>query len=121
MLKSPVAAFDGGGLVSDNPDTTQDDISDYVASNVKDTLSRLNGVGDVQLFRRTVCDAYLGRRSLLNKYKLTPVDVINQLKVQNDQIAAGQLGGTPALPGQQVERLNYCSDAVKKIRKNSAK
>ncbi|NYY75991.1 hypothetical protein DMI70_10565 [Escherichia coli] len=28
---------------------------------------------------------------LLNKYKLTPVDVINQLKVQNDQIAAGQL------------------------------
>lgn len=39
---------------------------------------------------------------LLNKYKLTPVDVINQLKVQNDQIAAGQLGGTPALPGQQL-------------------
>ena len=28
---------------------------------------------------------------LLNKYKLTPVDVINQLKVQNDQIAAGQI------------------------------
>lgn len=52
------------GFVSDNPGTTQDDISDYVASNVKDTLSRLNGVGDVQLFRRTVCDAYLvGRRS----------------------------------------------------------
>ena len=37
------------GFVSDNPGTTQDDISDYVASNVKDTLSRLNGVGDVQL------------------------------------------------------------------------
>ncbi len=35
-------------------------------------------------------------------YQLTPVDVINQLKVQNDQIAAGQLGGTPALPGQQL-------------------
>ncbi len=28
--------------------------------------------------------------------------MINQLKVQNDQIAAGQLGGTPALPGQQL-------------------
>lgn len=40
--------------------------------------------------------------NLLNKYQLTPVDVINQLKVQNDQIAAGQLGGTPALPGQQL-------------------
>ncbi len=37
------------GFVSDNP-APQDDISDHVASNVKDTLSRLNGVGDVQLF-----------------------------------------------------------------------
>ncbi|SQI98769.1 RND efflux system [Klebsiella oxytoca] len=40
--------------------------------------------------------------NLLNKYNLTPVDVINQLKIQNDQIAAGQLGGTPALKGQQL-------------------
>ncbi len=38
------------GFVSDNPGTTQDDISDHAALNVKDTLSRLNGVGDVQLF-----------------------------------------------------------------------
>ncbi|MDP1183514.1 efflux RND transporter permease subunit, partial [Klebsiella pneumoniae] len=35
------------GFISDNPATTQDDISDYVASNVKDPISRLNGVGDV--------------------------------------------------------------------------
>ncbi|HBQ29572.1 MAG TPA: hydrophobe/amphiphile efflux-1 family RND transporter, partial [Mitsuokella multacida] len=90
------------GFVSDNPDTTQDDISDYVASNVKDTLSRLNGVGDVQLFGEWHSMRIWLDADLLNKYKLTPVDVINQLKVQNDQIAAGQLGGTPALPGQQL-------------------
>ncbi|EEQ6905816.1 efflux RND transporter permease subunit [Escherichia coli] len=90
------------GFVSDNPDTTQDDISDYVASNVKDTLSRLNGVGDVQLFGAQYAMRIWLDADLLNKYKLTPVDVINQLKVQNDQIAAGQLGGTPALPGQQL-------------------
>ena len=90
------------GFVSDNPGTTQDDISDYVASNVKDTLSRLNGVGDVQLFGAQYAMRIWLDADLLNKYKLTPVDVINQLKVQNDQIAAGQLGGTPALPGQQL-------------------
>ncbi len=90
------------GFVSDNPGTTQDDISDYVASNVKDTLSRLNGVGDVQLFGAQYVMRIWLDADLLNKYKLTPVDVINQLKVQNDQIAAGQLGGTPALPGQQL-------------------
>ncbi|MDM2731134.1 acriflavin resistance protein F [Citrobacter youngae] len=90
------------GFVSDNPQTTQDDISDYVASNVKDSISRLNGVGDVQLFGAQYAMRIWLDASLLNKYQLTPVDVINQLKVQNDQIAAGQLGGTPALPNQQL-------------------
>ncbi|EMS7591454.1 efflux RND transporter permease subunit [Salmonella enterica subsp. enterica serovar Montevideo] len=92
-----VAGFD-----SDNPNTTQDDISDYVASNIKDSISRLNGVGDVQLFGAQYAMRIWLDANLLNKYQLTPVDVINQLKVQNDQIAAGQLGGTPALPGQQL-------------------
>ncbi|CQT97614.1 acriflavin resistance protein F [Salmonella enterica subsp. enterica serovar Typhi] len=90
------------GFVSDNPNTTQDDISDYVASNIKDSISRLNGVGDVQLFGTQYAMRIWLDANLLNKYQLTPVDVINQLKVQNDQIAAGQLGGTPALPGQQL-------------------
>ncbi|EAA7630837.1 efflux RND transporter permease subunit [Salmonella enterica subsp. enterica serovar Cerro] len=90
------------GFVSDNPNTTQDDISDYVASNIKDSISRLNGVSDVQLFGAQYAMRIWLDANLLNKYQLTPVDVINQLKVQNDQIAAGQLGGTPALPGQQL-------------------
>ncbi|EDJ0021400.1 multidrug efflux RND transporter permease subunit [Salmonella enterica] len=90
------------GFVSDNPNTTQDDISDYVASNIKDSISRLNGVGDVQLFGAQYAMRIWLDANLLNKYQLTPVDVINQLKVQNAQIAAGQLGGTPALPGQQL-------------------
>ncbi|ECI5301889.1 hydrophobe/amphiphile efflux-1 family RND transporter [Salmonella enterica subsp. salamae] len=86
------------GFVSDNPNN----ISDYVASNIKDSISRLNGVGDVQLFGAQYAMRIWLDANLLNKYQLTPVDVINQLKVQNDQIAAGQLGGTPALPGQQL-------------------
>ncbi|EIV2467201.1 efflux RND transporter permease subunit [Klebsiella pneumoniae] len=90
------------GFISDNPTTTQDDISDYVASNVKDPISRLNGVGDVQLFGAQYALRVWLDGNLLNKYNLTPVDVINALQVQNDQIAAGQLGGTPALKGQQL-------------------
>ena len=90
------------GFISDNPSTTQDDISDYVASNIKDPISRLNGVGDVQLFGAQYAMRIWLDGNLLNKYNLTPVDVINQLKVQNDQIAAGQLGGTPSVKGQQL-------------------
>ncbi len=65
-------------------------------------ISRLNGVGDVQLFGAQYAMRVWLDGNLLNKYNLTPVDVINALQVQNDQIAAGQLGGTPALKGQQL-------------------
>jgi multidrug efflux pump len=90
------------GFVSDNKALNQDDISDYVASNIKDAISRLNGVGDTQLFGAQYAMRIWLDANLLNKYQLTPVDVISQLKVQNNQIAAGQLGGTPAVGNQQL-------------------
>ncbi|WP_330984054.1 MULTISPECIES: efflux RND transporter permease subunit [Enterobacterales] len=90
------------GFVTDNKAMTQDDISDYVASNLKDAISRLNGVGDTQLFGAQYAMRIWLNDNLLNKYQMTPVDVINQLKVQNNQIAAGQLGGAPSLPNQQL-------------------
>jgi multidrug efflux pump len=90
------------GFVSDNKSLTQDDISDYVASNVKDTISRTSGVGDVQMFGAQYAMRIWLDSNALNKYQLTPLDVINQLKTQNNQIAAGQLGGTPSIPGQQL-------------------
>nr|WP_159465050.1 efflux RND transporter permease subunit [Scandinavium goeteborgense] len=90
------------GFVSDNKALNQDDISDYVASNLKDAISRLNGVGDTQLFGAQYAMRIWLDPNLLNKFNLTPVDVVNQLKIQNNQIAAGQLGGTPAIGNQQL-------------------
>lgn len=90
------------GFISDNPALTQDDISDYVASNIKDSISRTNGVGDVQLFGAQYAMRIWLNADALNKYQLNPGDVITQLKMQNDQVAAGQLGGTPAVKNQQL-------------------
>jgi len=90
------------GFISDNAKLTQDDISDYVASNVKDAISRTNGVGDVQLFGAQYAMRVWLNADALNKYQLNPGDVVSQLQVQNDQVAAGQLGGTPAVKDQQL-------------------
>ncbi|MGA5657892.1 efflux RND transporter permease subunit [Rahnella contaminans] len=90
------------GFISDNPSLTQDDISDYVASDIKDPISRTNGVGDVQLFGAQYSMRIWLNANELNKYQLTPVDVVNQLKIQNNQVAAGQLGGTPSVADQQL-------------------
>ncbi len=90
------------GFISDDPNMTQQDISDYVGSHIQDPLSRTEGVGDYQLFGALYAMRIWMDPNKLNNYQLTPVDVINALTVQNNQIAAGQLGGTPAIPGQQL-------------------
>ncbi|EIC82365.1 multidrug efflux RND transporter permease subunit AcrB [Serratia sp. M24T3] len=89
------------GFVSDG-NMTQDDIADYVASNIKDPISRTSGVGDVQLFGAQYAMRIWMDPNKLNNYQLTPVDVISAITVQNNQVAAGQLGGTPPVPGQQL-------------------
>ena len=90
------------GFISNNGTMTQDDIADYVGSNIKDPVSRTSGVGDVQLFGAQYAMRIWMDPNKLNNFQMTPVDVINAIKIQNNQIAAGQLGGTPPVPGQQL-------------------
>ncbi|EFE08475.1 multidrug efflux RND transporter permease subunit AcrB [Citrobacter youngae] len=90
------------GVINTNGTMNQDDISDYVAANMKDTISRTSGVGDVQLFGSQYAMRIWMDPNKLNNFQLTPVDIINALKTQNAQVAAGQLGGTPPVKGQQL-------------------
>ncbi|EDQ8685199.1 efflux RND transporter permease subunit, partial [Salmonella enterica] len=90
------------GVINTDGTMTQEDISDYVAANMKDPISRTSGVGDVQLFGSQYAMRIWMNPTELTKYQLTPVDVINAIKAQNAQVAAGQLGGTPPVKGQQL-------------------
>lgn len=101
-----VAAF-----ISDNGSLNQYDIADYVASNLQDPLSRTAGVGSVQLFGSEYAMRIWLDPQKLNKYSLVPSDVISQIKVQNNQISGGQLGGDATGGRPATERLNHCADA----------
>ena len=90
------------GVINTNGTMTQEDISDYVGANMKDAISRTSGVGDVQLFGSQYAMRIWMDPNKLNNFQLTPVDVISALKAQNAQVAAGQLGGTPPVKGQQL-------------------
>ncbi|EFV39621.1 acriflavine resistance protein B [Enterobacteriaceae bacterium 9_2_54FAA] len=90
------------GFISEDNTMSQPDIADYVASNIQDPLSRTEGVGDVQLFGSQYAMRIWLDPHKLNNFHLTPLDVIDQIKVQNNQIAAGQLGGMPAVAGQEL-------------------
>ncbi|MBD2813531.1 efflux RND transporter permease subunit [Xenorhabdus sp. Flor] len=90
------------GFISEDGSMTQDDISDYIGASVKDSLSRVTGVGEAMLLgTEYAMRIWLDPDKLVN-YKMTVQDVMKSIKDQNNQVAAGQLGGTPPVPGQRL-------------------
>jgi len=92
-----VAAF-----VSSDPHMTKFDIADYVVSHVLDPVSRLDGVGNINMFGTQYAMRIWLDPNKLNGFSLTPVDVMAAVQGQNVQISGGQLGGTPAPAGQRL-------------------
>lgn len=90
------------GMINTDGTMAQEDISDYLSATVKDPISRTSGVGDVQLFGSQYAMRIWLNPHELNTYNLTPLDVVTALKAQNAQVAAGQLGGTPPVKGQEL-------------------
>ncbi len=90
------------GVVSEDGSMSKDDLSNYIVSNMQDPISRTAGVGDFQVFGAQYAMRIWLDPAKLNNFNLTPVDVKTAVAAQNVQVSSGQLGGLPALPGQQL-------------------
>ncbi|EHM43655.1 multidrug efflux RND transporter permease AcrD [Hafnia alvei] len=89
-------------FVSTDHSMTRQDIADYVASNLQDPISRIDGVGSVDAFGSQYAMRIWLDPNKLNNYKLTTQDVVTAIETQNNQIAVGQVGGTPSVNGQAL-------------------
>jgi multidrug efflux pump len=90
------------GFVSADGRMERLDISDYLVSNLQDPISRTPGVGDFQIFgAQYAMRIWLDPAKLIN-FGLTPSDVATAVRAQNVQVSSGEMGGLPALPGQQL-------------------
>ena len=90
-------------FVSEDGSMSKYDLANYVASKVQDPLSRIDGVGTVTLFGSQYAMRIWLDANKLTNYGLTPVDVKTAITNQNVQVAGGQLGGTPSVPGQLLQ------------------
>jgi len=90
------------GFVSSDGSLDKNDIADYVGSNVQDPMSRVPGVGEIQLFGAQYAMRIWLDPLKLTQYNLTSIDVISAIRSQNAQVSAGQLGGTPSIQGQEL-------------------
>jgi multidrug efflux pump len=90
------------GFVSADGSMERIDIADYLVANVQDPLSRTSGVGDFQVFgAQFAMRIWLDPARLIN-FGLTPADVAAAVRAQNVQVSSGEMGGLPAVPGQQL-------------------
>lgn len=90
------------GFVSNDGKMDKYDIADYVAANIREPLSRVEGVGNIQIFGSQYAMRVWLDADKLATYSLTTSDIVIAIRAQNAQIAAGELGGTPSVPGQEI-------------------
>jgi len=89
-------------LISDDGRLDQTDLSDYLNTNLVDEFSRLEGVGDVQVFGAKYAMRIWLDPVKLAAYELAPQDVVGAVTAQNAQISAGAFGTLPTVEGQQL-------------------
>jgi multidrug efflux pump len=90
-----------------SPDKSLDNVAlgSYAAANVLESIRRTPGVGEAILFGTEYSMRLWLKPDRLEAFGLTPADVAKAVRAQNIQLAAGELGQIPAVPGQQMNAV----------------
>ncbi|KGO98312.1 efflux RND transporter permease subunit [Novilysobacter defluvii] len=100
------------GFVSEDGSMDREDISDYVTANIVDPLSRVEGVGNIQVFGGQYAMRIWLDPNKLDTFRLSVPEVVSAIQAQNAQVAIGQLGGAPAIEGQQLNATINAQDRL---------
>jgi hydrophobe/amphiphile efflux-1 (HAE1) family protein len=90
------------GLTSEDGSMDGNDLRDYAQSNLEKVLSRVPGVGEVEIFGSQYAMRVWLNPDKLTKYGMTVQDVVTSLRAYNVEVSAGQFGGAPAVKGQRL-------------------
>lgn len=90
------------GLYSSDDSINENELGDILLSNVKDVISRIDGVGNVNTFGNPKSMRIWLQPEKLFSYKLNSNEIISAIRAQNNDVSAGQLGGLPAVDSQEL-------------------
>ncbi|MGN0862596.1 MAG: multidrug efflux RND transporter permease subunit SmeE [Stenotrophomonas koreensis] len=102
VAKSSSSFLQVVGFVSEDGSMNANDIADYVGSTIVDPMSRVPGVGNIQVFGGKYAMRIWLDPGKLHTYRLSVDEVVAAVRAQNAQVAIGQLGGAPSVEGQQL-------------------
>jgi multidrug efflux pump len=90
------------GIYDETDRSTNFDVSDWLTTNMQDELSRVPGVGDVNVFGSSYAMRIWLDPHKLASFNLMPSDVVTAIQNQNTEVAAGEVGGLPQPEGQML-------------------
>src|SRR5574340_759117 len=90
------------GMISQDGSMDGHDLQDYAQSSLEKVLSRVPGVGEVEIFGSQYAMRIWLNPDKLTDYQMTIQDVITALRAYNVEVSAGQFGGAPAMDGQRL-------------------
>lgn len=90
------------GLISEDGRMDMKDLINFAQANLESPISRVPGVGEVEIFGSGYAMRIWLNPNKLTVYQLTVEEVIAALRTYNVEVSAGQFGGAPALEGQRM-------------------
>ncbi|MCE3255407.1 MAG: efflux transporter permease subunit [Rickettsiaceae bacterium] len=101
------------GFYSEDGKTSQEELGDILSSKIQDSISRVNGVGTATVFGAPHSMRIWLNPDKLFSYNLTASEVRNSITEQNVDVSAGQIGGMPAVTGQQLNATITASSRLR--------
>ncbi|MEF2070211.1 efflux RND transporter permease subunit [Consotaella aegiceratis] len=103
VSRSPSGILMVGNIISRDGRYSSSELADIMASQIEDQIERVDGVGSIHSFGSEHAMRIWLDPSAMRKYQLVPSDITSAISTQNAQVAAGSIGSTPVVQGQQLK------------------
>ena len=105
VIKTTASFLKVIGLTSTDGSISSAELGDYLVSSIQEPLSRVDGVGEVEVFGSAFAMRIWLDPEKLHEFSLTPADIKTAISTQNVQISSGQVGGLPAAKGTALNAV----------------
>lgn len=105
VIKTTASFLKVIGLTSTDGSISSAELGDYLVSSIQEPLSRVDGVGEVEVFGSAFAMRIWLDPEKLHEFSLTPADIKTAISTQNVRISSGQVGGLPAAKGTALNAV----------------
>lgn len=90
------------GLYDETDKSNNIELGDYLSDHIEQEISRIEGIGEVDVFGSQYAMRIWLNPNLLRQYQLMPSDIRTAIEAQNTQVAAGGVGDLPVTADQYL-------------------